>query len=87
MDTETMIVINEQGEEELYEIVLTIEGKQFNKNYVIFKLPGDENEEVFAYSYDADGEAEGGDLKPIETDEEWDFIEEVLGAFTEEDEE
>ena len=34
---------------------------------------------VFAYSYDDEG-----NLSAIETDEEWEMVEEVLGAFSEE---
>lgn len=85
MEKETMIVIDEEGNEVLYEIVLTFNSKETNKSYVIYKLPGDENEEVFASSYD-EQQQDGGDLKQIETDEEWDMIEEVLNAFVEEEE-
>lgn len=85
MENETMVVVNEIGEEVLYEIVLTFENKEFGKHYVIYKLPGEENDEVFASSYNPDNK-DGGELKPIETDPEWDMIEEVLLAFTEEEE-
>ena len=50
-----------------------------NKKYVIFEDPNDELGEVFAYSYDDEG-----NLIAIETDEEWEMVEEVLGAFSEE---
>ena len=50
-----------------------------NKKYVIFEDPNDELGEVFAYSYDDEG-----NLSAIETDEEWEMVEEVLGAFSEE---
>lgn len=84
MDTETMVVVDEQGNEQVYEIVLTFKNEEFGKSYVIYKLPGDEEDEVFASSYD-DSETDGGDLKPIETDEEWDMIEEVLNSFQDEE--
>jgi uncharacterized protein YrzB (UPF0473 family) len=85
MENETMVVVNELGEEVLYEIVLTFENKEFEKHYVIYKLPGEENDEVFASSYNPDNK-NGGDLAPIESDPEWDMIEEVLNAFVEEEE-
>ena len=85
MDKETMIVVDEQGNEVLYEIVLTFKSDETHKSYVVYKLPGEENDEVFASSYD-ETKTDGGDLKPIETDQEWDMIEEVLGAFVEEEE-
>jgi uncharacterized protein YrzB (UPF0473 family) len=82
---ETMVVINEQGEEVTYEIVLTFESKEYKKHYVVYKLPGEENDEVFASSYNPDNK-DGGDLSPITDDAEWDMLEEVLFAFTEEEE-
>ena len=85
MEKETMVVVNDQGEEVLYEIVLTFENQEFQKNYVIYKLPGEENDEVFASSYNPD-KTDGGELAPIESDLEWDMIEEVLRTFVEEDE-
>jgi uncharacterized protein YrzB (UPF0473 family) len=83
MEKETMVVIDEQGNEQVYEIVLTFDNEELGKSYVIIKEPGDENEEVFAYAYN-ESDKDGGKLQPIESDEEWDMIEEVLGAFLEE---
>lgn len=84
MDTETMVVVDEQGNEVVYEIVLTFKNDEFGKSYVIYKLPGDDEEEVFASSYD-ESVTDGGDLGPIGSDDEWDMIEEVLGSFQEEE--
>ena len=86
METETMTIIDEAGNEVLYEIVLTFDSDETSKSYVIYKLPGEENDEVFASSY-KEGNTEGGDLLPIETDEEWDMIEEVLNTFLDDEEE
>ncbi len=83
-DLETMTVIDEQGNEVLYEIVLTFKSDETQKSYVIYKLPGDDEDEVFASSYDETAK-DGGDLLPITEDEEWDMIEEVLDAFLDEE--
>lgn len=85
MENETMIVVDEQGNEVMYEIVLTFKSDETHKSYVVYKLPGDENEEVFASSFD-DEATDGGELKPIESDEEWDIVEEVLNTFLDEEE-
>ncbi len=85
METETMTIIDESGKEIMYEIVLTFNSDETNKSYVIYKLPGEENDEVFASSYNEDNK-EGGDLLPIESDVEWDMIEEVLNTFLDEEE-
>ena len=83
MEDKTLRVIDEAGNEFDYEIVLTFHSDETNKSYVVYKEPGD-SEEVFAASYD-ETETDGGDLKPIETEAEWDMIEEVLNSFLEEE--
>ena len=90
LEDEYITLVDEEGNEELYEILLTFdETDDFNKSYVLV-IPAnaaEEDVEVFAFSYEeADGGLDGK-LKDIETDEEWDMIEEVLGAFVEEEEE
>lgn len=83
MEDKTLRVIDEQGNEMDYEIVLTFKSDQTKKSYVVYKEPGD-SDEVYAASYD-ETETDGGNLNPIETDEEWDIIEEVLDTFQQED--
>jgi len=77
-------VVDENGDEQIYEIVLTFHSDSLEKSYVLYKEPGD-TDEVFAASFDEENN-DGGILHPIETDEEWDMIEEVLETFTDDDE-
>jgi len=84
MEEKTFTVIDEEGNEVLYEVVLTFKSDETNKSYVIYKLPGEEEEEVFAAIYDEDAK-DGGNLIQIESDEEWDMVEEVLNTFLEEE--
>ena len=90
LEDEYITLIDEEGNEELYEILLTFdETDDFNKSYVLV-IPAnavEEDVEVFAFSYEEEEGGLDGELKEIETDEEWDMIEEVLGAFTEEEDE
>ena len=72
-----MTIISEEGEVEV-EILLTFDYEETGKSYVLFSEVGDE-ENVYAFSYDKDG-----NLEPIETEEEWNFCEEVLNAFEDE---
>lgn len=76
--------IDEDGNEILCEILFTFESKEFNKNYVLFyPVSGSEDEddiEVMAASY-IPNENGDGELMPIETDEEWELIEDVLSQF------
>lgn len=78
LDQKTLY-IKKDGKEVAMDILFTVDNDKTNKKYVIFQDPNDESGEVYAYSYDDDGNLTG-----IETDEEWEMIEEVLGAFCEE---
>ncbi|MCK5762098.1 MAG: DUF1292 domain-containing protein [Candidatus Izimaplasma sp.] len=84
MEDKTFTVIDEEGKELVFEVVLTFKNPETEKAYVIYKLPGDENEEVFAAIYDEESDM-GGNLMPIETDEEWDTLDEVLNSFLDEE--
>lgn len=77
----SLFVQDEHGNEQEMEILFTFDDDSRNKKYVVFKHPG-EDDEVFASIYD-----EAGNLLPIETQEEWDMIEEVIGAFEDEENE
>jgi uncharacterized protein YrzB (UPF0473 family) len=88
MDRENKLTfIDEEGNEILCEILFTFESKEFGKNYVLF-YPISESDsddiEVMAASFvpTEDGE---GELQPIETEEEWNLIEDVLSQFEEGD--
>lgn len=76
-------VIDENGETQIFEIILTFHSDTFNKSFVIYKEPGD-SDEAFAASFQEE-DAEGGQLEAITDDEEWDMVEEVLNTFLDDD--
>lgn len=80
-DTNKMTITDETGQEREVEIILTFENEEKNKSYVLFTDPQDENGDVYAYSYDEDG-----NMVEIENEDEWNMCQEVLGAFIEEGE-
>lgn len=84
-------ITNEEGKEEAYEILFDFDSEDFDKSYVLYFPSGkgeDEEIEILASSYIQDEEGKQGQLKPVETDEEWDMIEEILATFlADEDEE
>lgn len=85
-------VIDEEGNEQLFEVLFTFESEEFGKSYVLYFPVGaeeDDNEEIeiHASSFIQSEEGEEGDLQPIETEEEWDMIEEMLNTFLDEQEE
>ncbi len=85
MDDKTLRIIDESGQEHDYEIVLTFRSDETGKNYVVYKEMDDDSDEVYAAEYTEEDD-DGGRLRPIETDAEWDMIEEVLESFAKEEE-
>ena len=72
-----LIITNPEGEESVCEIILTHEHN--GKNYVIFEFL--DSHEVSAAVYTPDTEGDEGFLSDIETDEEWDMLDEVLDQY------
>lgn len=83
----TITVIDENGNEQLCEILFTFDSEDYNKSYIFYYPAGaaereDEEVEIFAAIYEPrENDIEQGDLKPIESDEEWEMVEEVLATF------
>jgi len=73
----TIIVVDESGKELTMEILFTFEDEEHNRKYVLYFDPNGESGEVFASSYDDEG-----NLIEVTTEEEWKMIEEVFEAFT-----
>ncbi|HET7522299.1 MAG TPA: DUF1292 domain-containing protein [Bacillales bacterium] len=85
-------VIEHEGEEHLFEELFRFTVEQTGASYIVL-IPAengserDEEEvEVFAFRF-KEGEGDSGEISffPIETDEEWDMVEEMLHTFTEEE--
>ncbi len=87
-----LTITNEEGNEELFQIIFSIKSEKLGKTYVIFSRvsdieqslseDGDEQIEVGAAEYVVDEEG-NGDLIRIETEEEWAIIEQGLQEFDE----
>lgn len=86
-------VVDDQGNEQLCEVLFTFDSDEFNKSYVLYYPIGsseedDEEIEIHASAYLPSEDGEDGELQPIETEQEWDLIEEMLNTFlAEQDEE
>lgn len=72
-------VIDDEGKELEMQILFTFENE--GSNYVLYFDPKTDSGDVFASKFDEDNR-----LIPIEEDSEWDMVEEVLGAFEDEEE-
>lgn len=86
---EYITIVDEEGNESLYEILFTFDSEDYNKSYVLVYPAGSHDEEdveLQAFSYTEQEDGSSGSLEPIETDAEWDMIEEVLNTFLAEEE-
>ena len=80
-ESKRLVVVDDEGNEIVMEILFTFDNN--NKKYVVYFNPNEEQEEVnlFASIYD-----DAGNLYPIEDEEEWEFVSEVIDAFMQEEE-
>jgi uncharacterized protein YrzB (UPF0473 family) len=82
---DTLILTDELGNELVARIILTFDSEEFNKSYVVYQFEDDEDGEYHAASFDPE-DGDEGQLGQIESDEEWDLVEEVLESFLEDEE-
>lgn len=84
---ERIIIPDEDGEEHLFETLFTFDVDDTKSSYVAVvpvEQAEDEEVEVFAFRYEEKGPEENDlALFPIETDEEWDMVEEMLTTLAE----
>ncbi|WP_261806676.1 DUF1292 domain-containing protein [Lapidilactobacillus luobeiensis] len=85
-DDRQITLVDENGNEELYEVLFTFDSEDYDRSYVLL-VPANsaEGETVdiypFAYTPDENGDATSGDLMPIEDDAEWEMVQGVLDVF------
>lgn len=89
-ENERIIIPDENGEEHLFEVLYTFDVDGTNQTYIALvpaEAEDDEEVEVYAFRYE-EKESDEDDLAlfPIESDEEWEMVEEVLNTLIEEDE-
>lgn len=92
-EQEQITLIDEQGNEVLYNVLLSFDSDEFEKSYLLIAPAGepsdeDDEVEVLAYSYTQKEDGSIDEMFPVESDEEWDMIEEVFYTnFDDEDDE
>ncbi len=91
-EEDRIIIPDENGEEHLFDILFSFDVEETDKSYIVVQPvesseeeDEEEEAEVFAFRFDGDLDGEFN-LYPIETDEEWDMVEEMINTFVEEEE-
>ncbi|MFD2630932.1 DUF1292 domain-containing protein [Oceanobacillus kapialis] len=88
-EKERIIIPDENGEEHLFEVLFTFDVDETNHSYIaVTPVEQAEDEEVEVYAFRYEEKAKDDDdlsLFPIESDEEWEMVEEMLHTLAEED--
>nr|WP_054767799.1 DUF1292 domain-containing protein [Lysinibacillus parviboronicapiens] len=74
-------VTDEEGNDQVCEVIHTFTSEQFAKSYVLYVPATDEpieERDIFAAQFVPNEEGHIEELLPIETDEEWAFVEDIL---------
>ncbi|GGN55094.1 MULTISPECIES: DUF1292 domain-containing protein [Oceanobacillus] len=89
-EKERIIIPDDNGEEHLFEVLFTFDVDDTDQSYIAVvpvEQAEDEEVEVYAFRYEEkENDEEDLSLFPIESDEEWEIVEEMLATLAEEDE-
>ena len=77
-----ILVTKEDGTEVELTILLTFENEELGYSYVLYYDENDDSGEVLPFRYNE----KTHELSELESEEEWELANEVLGAFLEEEE-
>lgn len=90
-EKERIIIPDENGEEHLFEVLFTFDVDETEQSYIAVipvEQAEDEEVEVYAFRYEEkDGDDNDLSLFPIESDDEWEIVEEMLHTLAEEENE
>ena len=78
MEDRTMTLTDSEGKEVVCDILFTYHYDKLDKNYVVFMERQTKN--VSACEY-IEGEGGNGKLFPVQTDEEWNLLEDLLNDY------
>lgn len=76
MDSNNIVIVDENGKEQSYEILFTFTNEQTGKSYVLYYDANEEEPGVMASIYDDEG-----NLFAIESPDEWEMISDVFDSF------
>ncbi|MFC0188069.1 DUF1292 domain-containing protein [Fictibacillus aquaticus] len=91
-ERERIIIPDENGDENLFEVLFKFDVDSTGKSYMVTIPVADSEDdedsdevEVFPFRYEENEDEDDLALFPLETDEEWDIVEEMLNTFDDED--
>ena len=85
MKKNTFSMLDENGNEVVYDVLFTFESEETNKNYIVYTDQSkDENGNIQVYASIYDPNDPNSKLEAIETEKEWKVIETILSTLQEE---
>lgn len=87
-DDQLITLIDEDGNEQLFKELFTFDSDDWGKSYIFIYPADQENDDsvdIQAYIVTNNSDGDGQDLVPIEDDQEWEMVEEVLNTFLDND--
>lgn len=87
-DDQLITLIDEDGNEQLFKELFTFDSDDYGKSYIFIYPADQENDDsvdIQAYIVADNQDGGGQDLVPIEDDQEWDMVEQVLNTFLDND--
>jgi len=84
---DVITLVDDDGNETLFNILFTFDSEDFDHSYILLypaDAAADDEVDIQAYIFNPD-DGDNGDLKLIESDDEWDMVEQVLNTFLAED--
>lgn len=85
MKKNSFSMIDENGNENFYDVLFTFESEETNKNYIVYTdNTRDESGNIEVYASIYDPEDPNSKLEAITTDKEWKVIETILETLQEE---
>ncbi|MFD1065342.1 DUF1292 domain-containing protein [Oceanobacillus locisalsi] len=87
-EKERIVIPDENGDEHLFEVLFTFDVDKTEQSYIAV-VPAEQAEEeeveVYAFRYE-EQENEDFTLYPIDSDQEWEMVEEMLNTLADEEE-
>ncbi len=85
MEKNKFSLIDDKGNEVIYDVLFTFESDETNKNYIVYTDNSkDDNGNVQVYASTYQPNEDKTRLEPIETKKEWTVIETILNTLQEE---
>ncbi|MBB6448571.1 uncharacterized protein YrzB (UPF0473 family) [Geomicrobium halophilum] len=92
-ENERIIIPDEDGNEHVFEVLFTFDVDETEKSYMVVTPVEDEEQhegeevEIFAFQYEeSSDEPSGFSLHAIESDSEWEMVEEMIATMLDDDE-